>query len=56
MKKTRSIYCTDDEYARIKIALHLMRIFETLSIDNLSNDDVRAYFLKIMKGEIKHEN
>lgn len=55
MKKTRSIYCTDDEYKRIKIALRLMRVFDTLSIDNLSSKERSKYFFEIMKGDDKNE-
>lgn len=28
IKKTRSIYCTDSEYKRLKVALCYMRVFE----------------------------
>nr|DAK52643.1 MAG TPA: hypothetical protein [Microviridae sp.] len=55
MKKTRSIYCTDNEYKRIKIALRLMRVFDTLSIDNLSSKERSKYFLEIIKGDDKNE-
>lgn len=50
MRKTYSIYCSDDEYRRIKIALRLMRIFDTLPIEDLSNQQRSKYFLEIMKG------
>lgn len=56
MKKTRSIYCTDIEYRRIKIALRLMRVFDTLSVDNLSSKERSKYFLEIMKGENCNED
>lgn len=51
MRKTRSIYCSDSEYERIKIALRLMRVFDTFSIDNLSVEQQSKYFLEIMQGD-----
>ncbi len=56
MRKTRSIYCSDDEYKRLKIALRLMRVFDALVFDALSVDDLpdeqqSKYFLEIMKGD-----
>lgn len=51
MRKTYSIYCSDDEYRRIKIALRLMRIFDTLSLNDLSSEQCSKYFLKIMEGD-----
>lgn len=51
MRKTRSIYCSDDEYRRIKIALRLMRIFDTLSINDLSHEQQSRYFWEIVKGD-----
>ena len=56
MRKTRSIYCSDDEYKRLKIALRLMRVFDALVFDALSVDDFpdeqqSKYFLEIMKGD-----
>lgn len=32
IKKTRSIYCTDSEYKRLKVALCLMRVFNPLPV------------------------
>lgn len=51
MRKTRSIYCSDSEYERIKIALRLMRVFDTFSIDDLSVEQQSKYFLEIMEGD-----
>ncbi len=51
MRKTRSIYCSDDEYKHLKIALRLMRVFDSLSIDDLSDEQRSKYFLEIMKGD-----
>lgn len=54
MRKTRSIYCSDHEYKRIKIALRLMRVFDALSADNLlclSCEQQSKYFLEIMEGD-----
>ena len=51
MRKTRSIYCSDDEYRRVKIALRLMRIFDALSINDLSYEQQSRYFWEIMKGD-----
>lgn len=51
MRKTYSIYCSADEYKRIKIALRLMRVFDTLSINDLSAEQQSKYFLEIMKGD-----
>lgn len=51
MRKTRSIYCSDDEYNRLKIALRLMRVFDALSVDDLSDEQRSKYFLEIMKGD-----
>lgn len=56
MRKSRSIYCSDDEYRRVKIALRLMRAFDALSIDSLSDKQWSKYFLMIMKGDDKNEN
>lgn len=53
MRKTRSIYCSDSEYKRIKIALRLMRVFDMFSIDDLSVEQQSKYFLEIMKGDDK---
>lgn len=51
MRKTRSIYCSDDEYKRIKIALRLMRVFDSLSVDDLSCEQQSKYFLEIIEGD-----
>lgn len=51
MRKTRSIYCSDDECKRLKIALCLMRVFDVLSVDDLSDEQQSRYFLEIMKGD-----
>lgn len=51
MRKTYSIYCSSDEYKRIKIALRLMRVFDTLSVDDLSAEQQSKYFLEIMEGD-----
>ena len=51
MKKSRSIYCTDNEYTRIKIALRLIRVFEMLPINNLSVDQQSKCFIAIVRGD-----
>lgn len=51
MKKSRSIYCTDNEYKRIKIALRLIRVFEMLPINNLSVDQQSKCFIAIVRGD-----
>lgn len=56
MRKTRSIYCSDSEYNRIKIALRLIRFFDALLVHGLSVNDLSVeqqskYFLEIMEGD-----
>lgn len=51
MRKTRSIYCTDSEYQRLKNALALIRVYDNLGPLAFSEKAfVEQSFWKIVKG------
>lgn len=56
VKKTRSIYCTDSEYRRLKNALALIRVYDNLGPLAFSEKGfAEQSFWKIVKGIDKHE-
>lgn len=55
MRKTRSIYCSDDEYERIKIVLCLIRAFDLLPIGSLSYEQQSKFLFEIIRGDAKNE-
>lgn len=56
VKSTRSIYCTDSEYLRLKNALALIRVYDNLGPLAFSDDAfVSESFWKIVKGIDKRD-
>lgn len=56
MKKTRSIYCTESEYQRLKNVLTLIRVYDNLGPLAFSEKDfAEQFFGKIVKGINKHD-
>jgi hypothetical protein len=52
MKKTRSIYCTESEYWRLKDALALIRVYDNLGPAAFSGKAfIEESFWKIVKGK-----
>lgn len=56
LKKSRSVYCTEGEYQRLKNALTLIRVYDNLGPLAFSEKDfVEQSFWKIVKGIDKHD-
>ena len=56
MRKTRSIYCTDSEYQRLKNALSLIRVYDNLGPLAFSDKAfAEQSFWKIVKGIDEHD-
>lgn len=51
LKKSRSVYCTESEYQRLKNALTLIRVYDNLGPSAFSGKAfVEESFWKIVKG------
>lgn len=56
VKKTKSFYCTDSEYQRLKNALALIRVYDNLgSLAFSEKAFVEQSFWKIVKGIDEHD-
>lgn len=56
MKKTRSFYCTESEYQRLKNVLALIRIYDYLGPSGFSGMSFsEEAFWEIVKGNDKHD-
>lgn len=56
LKKSRSVYCTESEYQRLKNALALIRVYDNLGPLALSEKAfAEQSFWKIVKGIDKHD-
>lgn len=56
VKKTRSFYCTESEYQRLKNVLALIRIYDYLGPSGFSGMSFsEEAFWEIVKGNDKHD-
>lgn len=56
VKKTKSIYCTESEYQRLKNALAFIRVYDNLGLSAFSGKAfAEEAFWKIVKGIDKHD-
>lgn len=56
LKKSRSVYCTESEYQRLKNALTLIRVYDNLGPSAFFGKSfVEESFWKIVKGIDKHD-
>ena len=56
LKKSRSVYCTESEYRRLKNALALIRVYDNLGPLAFSGKAfAEQSFWKIVKGIDKHD-
>lgn len=56
LKKSRSVYCTESEYQRLKNALALIRVYDNLGLAAFSGKAfIEESFWKIVKGIDKHD-
>lgn len=56
LKKSRSVYCTESEYQRLKKALVLIRVYDNLGPLAFSEEGfAEESFWKIVKGIDKHD-
>jgi hypothetical protein len=56
LKKSRSVYCTESEYQRLKNALTLIRVYDNLGSAAFSGKAfIEESFWKIVKGIDKHD-
>lgn len=56
LKKSRSVYCTESEYQRLKNALALIRVYDNLGPAAFSGKAfIEESFWKIVKGIDKHD-
>lgn len=56
VKKTKSIYCTESEYQRLKNALTFIRVYDNLGPSAFSGKAfAEEAFWKIVKGIDKHD-
>lgn len=51
MKKTRSIYCTESEYRRLKQFLDIIRIYDRIPLPFLRHKVNVSLFIRILSGE-----
>lgn len=54
VKKSRSVYCTEGEYQRLKVALSLIRLYDRYGSVFFRNNFDKKSFWQIMKGFEKH--
>lgn len=54
-KKTRSIYCSDSEFNRLKVALDMIRFYDTCGLMPFKEGDAEKSILKILKGLDSHD-
>lgn len=55
IKNSRSIYCSESEYQRLKIALTLIRIHDSVPVLLQGENIAKESFWKIMKGLEPHD-
>lgn len=55
IKKTRSIYCTESELRRLKIALDMIRFYDNCGLMPFKEGDAEKSVLKILKGLEPHD-
>lgn len=51
MKKTRSVYCTESEYRRLKQFLKIIRIYDCMPLPFLRHKVHVSLFIRILSGE-----
>lgn len=51
LKKSRSVYCTESEYRRLKQFLKIIRIYDCMPLPFLRRKIDASLFIRILSGE-----